>query len=135
MAPVGELRAVLPRGFGWSEAIPQEALQSIITVTAEEGLPFLCTVYFVATLSWTLLAVVHLVELRRYSPGSSWTTRFAVTFITSAQLAKLHLVLQQHDRRNYFFVLFIVYVAVQVSSVPHMPCKQFLKLCLHQVWQ
>ena len=72
-----------------------------------------------AFISWTLLVVLLTLEVQgRYLPLGRWTVRFSIVLNTSAELAKLRLLLGIMEP-GYFFYLYLGYVFLQVNLSLH----------------
>ena len=66
-----------------------------------------------ACMSWSLLVALLVMEVQgHYRPSGRWAVRFSIVLNTSAEIAKLRLLLGVMEP-GYFFYLYLVYVALQ----------------------
>eukprot|EP00803_Ostreobium_quekettii_P010076 evm.model.scf_1807.1 EVM.evm.TU.scf_1807.1 scf_1807:280-13061(-) len=87
--------------------------------------------YVLPIISWVLVAVALILELKHFTWRGLWMVRFSICLVAAGQLAKFSFVLEE-ENHNLFFWVFVAYVAAQVAlaaySLLHFPMKSALEL-------
>ncbi len=103
----------LPSAPALSTGLPHNRLSSQTTSPR----PSLPSAAGLACTSWSLVSFLFATELQgRFVPSGRWAVRFAVTFMASSELVKLRILMFNLPPMDYFFVLYLCYVALQVGG-------------------
>lgn len=85
--------------------------------------------FLLPIISWLLMSIVQIRELKRFTWEGLWLIRFPLVLVTAGQLTKFSFIYRLVDH-NLFFILYIVYVSVHaflaIFAITHIPRSRSL---------